>query len=171
MESLEEKLSKAIEFVRQSFLDSKINLDYSISSVRHFDNLFDTEFKKGKLRNSNGGFAQHQGIIMAGVAGYIAEVITKNTSNSAISFDEKDENWSVNFTVTSENGWTIQPGIRVMKRAYNGKEDELYAYVVSTIKYFNQPKSDSADNNRYIQEVHLRDIGENIGQKPWWKFW
>jgi len=58
-----------------------------------------------------------------------------------------------------------------MKRAYKGSEAELYAYVLSAIKYFNQAEGNAGDSNTYIQEVYVREDPQPNGMKPWWKLW
>lgn len=166
-----QELQKAIEFLRQTLSDAKMNLDYSVDSVKHLDWLIGDAFKNGKLKNPNGTFAKYQGLIMLGITGYLAEVVLKNTTNSKLDIDPKDENWYLNLKVTAENSWTIQPGQRVMKRAYQGSEAELYPYTLSTIKYFNQPKGDNANSNTYIEEVYVRDDQKQSDKKPWWKIW
>ena len=166
-----QELQNAIDFLRETLANVKMNLDYSVDSVKHLDYILGDAFKKGKLKIPNGSFAQQQGIIMLGMAGYIAQVVIQNTNNSRLEIDPNDEQWYINFKLTGENSWTIQPGLRVMKRAYKGSEAELYAYVFSAIKYFNQAKENAEDSNTYIQEVYVREGPQPNGKKPWWKLW
>jgi hypothetical protein len=166
-----EELQKAIEFLRQTLNESKMNLDYSVDSVKHLDWLLSDAFKNGKVKNPNGTFAKYQGIIMFGITGYLSEVILKNTNNSKLEIDPNDENWYLNLKVTAENSWTVQPGQRVMKRAYQGSEAELYAYVLATIKYFNEHQGDKTNSNTYFEEVYIRDDKKQNNKKPWWKIW
>jgi hypothetical protein len=163
-----QELQNAIDFLRKTLANVKMNLDYSVDSVKHLDYILEDAFKKGKLKNPNGPFAQQQGIIMLGMTGYLVEVVIQNTNNSKVEIDPNDEQWYVNLKLTGEKGWTIQPGLRVMKRAYTGSEAELYAYVLSAIKYFNQVEGNAGDSNAYIQEVYVREDPLN-GKKPWWK--
>ena len=166
-----QEIQKAIDFVRKSLGDSKMDLDYSIESVKYLDHILDDAFKNGQLKDPGGAFAKYQGFIMLGISGYLAEVILKNTTNAKLEIDPGDELWYTNFKVISENEWIIQPGQRVIKRAYQGSEAELYAYALSAIKYFNQPKDDTTNENTYIQEVYVRDKPKQESKKPWWKLW
>jgi hypothetical protein len=166
-----QELQNAIDFLRETLANAKMNLDYSVDSVKHLDYILGDAFTKGKLKNPKGSFAQQQGIIMLGMAGYLAEVVIQNTNNSRLEIDPNDEQWYVNFKLKGEKGWTIQPGLRVVKRALNGSEAELYAYVLSTIKYFNQVEGNEENKNTYTQEVHVREDPQPNGKKPWWKLW
>lgn len=166
-----QELQNAIDFLRKTLANAKMNLDYSVDSVKHLDYILENAFAKGKLKTPNGPFAKQQGIIMLGMAGYLAEVVIQNTNNSRLEIDPNDDQWYINFKLTGENSWTIQPGLRVMKRAYKGNEAELYAYVLSAIKYFNQVQGNAGDSNTYIQEVYVREDPQPNRKKPWWKLW
>jgi hypothetical protein len=164
MSSKNEELQKAIQFVRRSMGDVKMNLDLSVNSIKLLDNLMDTEFSnKGKLTNPTGQFAKYQPVIMIGLSGYIAEVIIKNTTNAKLEIDEEDKHWYVNFRVVGENGWIVRPGQRVSKRAYYGKQTALYEYTVAAINYFRQPAGAA------VQTYPLEEMLVKV--KPWWKFW
>jgi hypothetical protein len=160
MDIQQQELQKAIEFVRQTFADKKINLDYSPASIKHLDTLFDNEFKDGKLRKPDSGFAKFQGLIMTGVSGYLAYTIIKNAGNSQFMADADDEKWFMNFKVTSATGLSVQPGLRVIKRMLQGEEMSLYAYALTSIKYLNPAAQ---------LPVEIQDAGTS--KKPWWKVW
>ena len=141
METYLHKLQGAIDFIRRLFEDQQISLDYSPQSIQHLDALFDSEFYKGELINKSGTFAQYQGLIMTGVSGYMAQVILRNTDHAKLIFEQDDENWFINFSLEAGNGWKILPGHKVLKRAYNGDADQLYAFTVSAVSYLNSPES------------------------------
>ena len=163
MSSKYEELQKAIQFVRRSMTDVKMNLDHSVDSIKHLDYTMDTEFtNKGRLRNPQGNFAKYQPIIMIGFSGYIAEVILKNTHNARLQIDESAQYWYNDFQVIAENGWIVKPGQRVTRRAYYGAQAELYTYTVAAINYFRQPAGANS-------QIHpLEDV--LVKKKPWWKF-
>ncbi|MCW3117227.1 MAG: hypothetical protein JWM28_1309 [Chitinophagaceae bacterium] len=165
MNSRQQELHKAIEFVRNTFADRRIHLDYSTESVKHLDKLLDDEFKKGKLKNPEGNFAKFQGLIMIGISGYLAQVILKNATQAKLDINEDDQNWFINFKITGPFNQVIQPGQRVLKRVQYGSEAELYQYVHSAIKYFSDPASKIPDDS----EIGIRSVVEK--KKPWWKFW
>ena len=166
-----QELQNAVEILRNSIVDKNINLDFSIDSVKHLDYILETAFKNGKLKNPNGAFAQHLGLMMLGLSGYVAEVFLKNTANAKLDIDENNENWYTDFKVISENGRTLQPAIRVVRRADEGRERELYAYALSAIKYFNTLREESTNTNTYIEEVYVRDDLKQEIKKACWKFW
>jgi hypothetical protein len=161
MDIQQQELQKAIEFVRQTFADKKINLDYSPASVKHLDTLFDNEFKDGKLRKPDSSFAKFQGLIMTGVSGYLAYVIIKNSGNSQLATDANDEKWFMNFKVASSSGQSVQPGLRVIKRMLQGEEMSLYAYALSSIRYLNPGAQ---------LPIETPDAA-TASKKPWWKVW
>lgn len=156
MSTTEQELKKAIEFVRKTFAEKNIQLDYSPESVRHLDKLFDQEFKKGKLKRPESSFAKYQGLIMIGVSGYLAEVVLKNTSNTRLHIESNDSNWYINFLVAGNNGLTIQPGKVVLARIQEGDKAELYKYAIYALNYFGTKTGEKAV--------------EKVDKKPWWKF-
>jgi hypothetical protein len=161
MDIQQQELQKAIEFVRQTFADRKINLDYSPASVKNLDALFESEFKDGKLRKPDGSFAKFQGLIMTGVSGYVAYVILKNSGNTQFISDPGDEKWFMNFKIVSASGQSVQPGLRVIKRMLQGEEMSLYFYTLTSIRYFNPDA-----------KLPIETAGAGSGQKkPWWKVW
>lgn len=161
--SKQEELKKAIRFVRQSMTSVKMNLDHSVDSIKHLDYTMDTEFtNKGKLSNPQGNFAKYQPIIMIGFSGYIAEVIMKHTHNARLQIDDAAQYWYLDFQVIAENGWIVKPGQRITKRAYYGKQAELYTYTVAAINYFRQPPAGMTAPFP-LEEVLVK-------KKPWWKF-
>ena len=163
MNSRQQQLLKAVEFVRKTFADRRINLDYSTESIQHLDKLFDQEFRKGKLKNPEGGFAKFQGLIMIGISGYLAQVIIKNAPSSILHINEEDTNWFINFKITGEYNRAIQPGQRILKRIQYGNSASLYGYVLSAINYFTDSKSEMPDD--------VMDPPAQKLKKPRWKSW
>jgi hypothetical protein len=156
-------LQTAVDYVRNTFAERRILLDYSTESVRHLDKLFDREFKKGKLKNPEGSFAKFQGVILIGVTGYLAEVIIKNTRQTQTDINEQDENWFVNFKVTAGGNRFIQPGQQILKRIQYGSEADLHAYTLSCLSYFNDTVTTMTGNSPDNAVIKKR--------KPWWKLW
>ena len=163
MSSRVNDLQKAVDYIRNTFAERRILLDYSIDSVSHLDKLFDQEFKNGKLKNPEGGFAKFQGVILIGVTGYLAEVIIKNTRQTQTEINEHDENWFISFKVTAGSNRFVQPGQQILKRIQFGSDAGLHAYVLSAIKYFNDPGAAMTGNSPDNAIITKR--------KPWWKLW
>jgi hypothetical protein len=134
------ELQKAAEFLRNSLGNAKSELDYSTYSIKSLDFILSEGFRDGKVRNPTGTFAKHQGMIMLGIAGYLTDVILKNTTNTKVEIDPSDEKWYLNFKLVAANGLSIQPAQQIIKRSQLGRAAELYAYSISTIKEFNQSK-------------------------------
>lgn len=155
------ELLYAIELVRQNYAGMKIKLNYSTTSVRHLDQLFDDAFKDGEIRNPEGSFAKQQGLIMTGVAGYIAEVILRSVEGTELMIDPADPQWYMSFKVIAPNGWQFQPGIRVLRRVKEGRESDLYHYTIAAIDYAKRKDGEPLQ----IETLVLR------GKKPWWKVW
>ena len=65
------ELQNAVEVLRGSVKDPTINLDFSVNSVKHIDYILDVAFSNGKLKNPNGAFAEHLGLMMLGMSGYL----------------------------------------------------------------------------------------------------
>jgi hypothetical protein len=162
MDTRQQELLKSIEFVRRTFADRRISLDYSAESVQHIDKLFEEEFKNGKLKNPDGGFAKFQGLILIGISGYLAQVILKNTPHSILDINEEDKNWFINFSITGDNNQLIQPGQQLLKRIQYGDKAGLHSYVMAAIQFF---------NNRIPEmPVETSRTSQSEKKKPWWKF-
>lgn len=160
LDNKHEELNLLIEFIREQYKAAGIDLDYSLESVKAMDELLDSEYANGKLVNPGSSFAEKEGMILTGVAGYLANVLVANSDNAMIMINEADKNWYINFEVQSANGWTAQPGQRVIKRKMEGEESALFPYAVTMTGYFN------GKNNVAGEEG-------NAGKKnkKWWKPW
>jgi len=156
-------LQKAVDYVRNTFAERRILLDYSTESIRHLDKLFDQEFKNGKLKNPEGGFAKFQGVILIGVTGYLSEVIIKNTRQTQTEINEQDENWFISFKITAGGNRFVQPGQQILKRIQYGSDAGLHTYALSAIRYFNDPAVAMTGNSPDSAVLKKR--------KPWWKLW
>jgi len=154
-------LQKAVDYVRNTFAERRILLDYSTESIRHLDKLFDQEFKNGKLKNPEGGFAKFQGVILIGVTGYLSEVIIKNTRQTQTEINEQDENWFISFKITAGGNRFVQPGQQILKRIQYGSDAGLHTYALSAIRYFNDPAVAMTGNSPDSAVLKKR--------KPWWK--
>lgn len=170
MENKIQELNLLQDFIREQFSVTGISLDYSFESLKHLDALFDEEYKEGELINPASSFAKKEGMILTGIAGYLANVLVKNSNNSRITIEPNDDNWYMNFKVESENGWITQPGQRVAKRKLEGRESDLFHYAIAMTKYLNQTEADKHNQPTFIQEVYVTNETEKP-KKPWWKIW
>ena len=168
MEKLVTELQNATDFVRELFADRQIVLDYSTESVQHLDALFNNEFSNGEPINRTGILAQYQGLIMMGISGYLTQVILRNTTNVHISFEGNDGGSNINYTLEKDAGHQFKPGHEVLKRCCLDNGDFLYTYVLGTIEYFNESKSNNASQN--LKSIHLPLSGTQK-EKHWWRIW
>lgn len=168
-----EELNSLQRYIIEQYSSVGVSLDYSVESLKQLDQLFDKEYKNGELINSASAFANREGMILTGIAGYLANVLLKNSEDSKIIIDPKDENWYLNFKVESGNGWTAQPGQRVLKRKLEGRESDFYHYGIAMIKYFTQTETNenASSSLTYTQEFYLTNEAPATGKKPWWKIW
>lgn len=171
MEDKIQELNLLQEYVREQLLSKGISLDFSFESLKHLDTLFDEEYRHGELINPTSAFAQKEGMILAGIAGYLANVLVKNSNDSKVLIDSDDDNWYINFKVESTNGWIGHPGQRVVKRKVEGRESDLYHYAIAMTKYFNQAQEEKPKEPTFIQELYVTDDSEGSPKKPWWKIW
>ena len=171
MEEKLRELKNACEYLVQQYASINISLNYTPESVKELDRLFNDEFKDGEPINPDSAFAKRQGIIMTGVAAYLAEVFLKNSVNSKMEIDTGDKSWYVNFQVISANGWSVEPGQRVIKRKLEGEESNFYDYVVVMLQYFNQTEKDKSKSNTKASETQINKGSILENKKPWWKFW
>ncbi|MGG9961736.1 hypothetical protein [Ferruginibacter sp. SUN106] len=171
MEEKLQELNNACSYIIQQYASINISLDFSVESVKELDRLFDDEFKDGELVNPDSSFAKRHGFIMTGVAAYLSEVFIQHSVNSKIEIDPNDESWYVNFKVVAANGWSVEPGQRVIKRRLEGRESDFYHYVIIMLQYFTQSENDKLKTVSNSENIDLNKIRQNIPRKAWWKFW
>lgn len=166
MDKQRQEIKDMADFIVTSMKTARYKMDYSIKSVKYLDDVLDKEIKSGKAVNPDSTFEKMKEKILFGMSAYLTEVIIKNTKSTSLQIDVNDPEWRVNFKLISENEWTAQPGMRVIKRVRNGREDELYAYPVSACKYFNEPKQKKGSQANFILEMYVQD---NLNKKSWWQ--
>lgn len=162
MENKQEELNILIGFIREQYEASGIDLDYSFESLKHMDALMESEYKNGKIIDPEGSFAEREGMILTGIAGYLAKVVLLNSEGCEIIIDDNDEDWYLNFAVKSTNGWEFWPGQRVLKRKIEGEASNLYHYAVTAVKYI----TDNISSAHQLTSTQLHHH-----KKKWWKFW
>jgi len=166
-----QELNNACSYIIHQYASINISLDFSVESVKELDRLFDDEFKNGELVNPESNFAKRHGFIMTGVAAYLSEVFIRNSTNLKIEINPNDESWYVNFQVVSSNGWSVEPGQRVIKRRLEGRESDFYHYVIVMLQYFNQSEDNKLKNKASYQSIYQDKGQQRVTKKAWWKFW
>jgi hypothetical protein len=102
MGNLKEDIKGGAEWTIKAFKALEIDLDYSVKSVEHIENLLENQFKNGQPIK-DGFFSNGLGGKAFSIASYIGEVVIKNTKNTAWEFDPKDPNNEMNMMVSSKN--------------------------------------------------------------------
>jgi hypothetical protein len=161
------ELQNAVELFRKK-LHAKMDLDFSIYSIKNLDDILAVTFKDGKYRNPKSTFAKNEGQVLLGLSGYLTDVILRNTTNTKLQIDLGDEKWYLNFILTAENGCNVQPAQQVMKRIAEGSAASLHAFCTATVKSFKESKADTTDKITDRREAYFHD---EANEKPWWKFW
>jgi hypothetical protein len=156
-----QELLNAVDLLRQ-YPGATKELDYTLYSVKLMDYLLADSYQNGKLRKPDGKFAKYQGRLTLGIAGYITQVILKNSNNTKVEIDPTDEKWYLHFKVVGETGYEVQPAQLVLKRTLEGHPAALHTFILSSITKFNYPKIGLSE------EIYSH---EETNKKSWWKFW
>lgn len=121
--TLEDDIHSSCEWIITALRASGYNVDYNLESMKEVDRFFDEQSGEGGIITP-----ERRGKIIFSVASYIGETIIKLYGGKWIT-DDKDPMGEINIAVKLDNGTTLFPAQRVMKRYQNGKEDGIYAYV------------------------------------------
>lgn len=169
MGKLKKDIKGGADWTINAFKALDKNLDYSVKSVEHIENLLEEQFKNGQpiqgslFSNGLGGKA-------FSIASYIGEVIIRNTKNTDWVFDPNDPDNEMNMMVATKDGSKVWPMQKLGKRIQNGNEDNIYHYTAIIVKRFNE-NSNGSSNQSKEQTINKQANKEKNCNKPWWKFW
>lgn len=169
MGNLRNDIKDGAEWTINAFKALEKELDYSIKSVEHIENLLEEQFKNGQPIEG-GLFLNGLGGKAFSIASYIGEVIIKNTNNTDWKFDPNDPDNEMNMMVASNDGSKIWPMQKLGKRIQNGNEDNIYHYTAIIVKRFNEV-SNRSPTQIGEQAINKQIKRESKANKPWWKFW
>ena len=110
------------EWVAHALTVSGYKADYSLESMKEIDRFFDEQ------NTPTGILSKNRGQILFSLGSYIGQTVIKLYGGKWITNDNDPEG-EMNITVNLDNGSTIQPVMKCMKRYTNGQEDSIYAYV------------------------------------------
>jgi len=168
MGNLKEDIKGGAEWTVNAFKALGKNLDYSVKSVEHIENLLEEQFKNGQPIE-DGLFSNGLGGKAFSIASYIGEVIIRNTKNTHWEFDPKDPENEINMMVSSKSGSKIWPMQKFGNRIQNGNEDNLFHYTAIIVKSFNEEVNPNQDFIS-IQTSNIKLSNEDQDtKKPWWK--
>ncbi len=120
--TLEQDIVIAAQWVVTALNKSGYRADYSLESMKEIDRFFDEQ------NVPNGILSQNRGQIIFAIGSYIGQTII-NLCGGKWRTDDKDPEGEINIAVETTNGIMVWPVIRCMKRMTNGAEDSIYAYV------------------------------------------
>ncbi len=170
MGNLKEDIKGGANWTVNAFKALEKNLDYSVKSVEHIENLLEEQFKNGKPIE-NGLFANGLGSKFFSIASYIGEVIIRNTKNTNWEFDPADPENEMNMMVSSKSGSKIWPMQKLGKRIQNGYEDNIYHYTAIVVKSFNEEVNSKQESNLQQTTFEEKSNKDQNIKKPWWKLW
>lgn len=170
MGNLKEDIKGGAEWTVNAFKALEKNLDYSVKSIEHIENLLEDQFKNGQPIEG-GLFSNGLGGKVFSIASYVGEVIIRNTKNTDWEFDPKDPNNEMNMMVSSANGSKIWPMQKIGKRIKNGNEDSIYHYTTIIVNRFNEELEDNVAKSSEKNTKNPNPTDSKDMSKPWWKFW
>lgn len=168
MSNLREEIKGGAEWAVKAFEALGHDLDYSIQSVEHIENLLEEQFKDG-LAYPGGLFSDDLGNKMFSLSSYIGEVIIRNTKGTDWEFDPKDPDNDFLMMVSTKTGAKVWPQQKLLKRVQHGSGDNVYFYTRVVVKKFNE--SNEEDAQTLSPNSTRNDQTPSTNQKPWWKFW
>lgn len=110
------------EWVANALNVSGYKADYSLESMKEIDRFFDEQ------NTSTGILSKNRGQILFALGSYIGQTVIKLYGGKWITDDNNPEG-EMNIAVILDNGSTIWPVLKCMKRYTNGQEDSIYDYV------------------------------------------
>lgn len=110
------------EWVANALNVSGYKADYSLESMKEIDRFFDEQ------NTSTGILSKNRGQILFALGSYIGQTVIKLYGGKWITDDNNPEG-EMNIAVILDNGSTIWPVLKCMKRYTSGQEDSIYDYV------------------------------------------
>ena len=125
--SLLDDIGAMSEWVVKALNFSGYKADYSLESMKEIDRFFDEQ------NSPNGIINQNRGQILFALGSYVGKTVIRLDGGKWIT-DDNDPQGEINIAVETNNGTTLWPVQRCMKRYSNGAEDSIYAYVYALSK-------------------------------------
>lgn len=121
--TLAEDIPIAADWVVKALNSSGYRADYTLASMKELDRFFDEQNGPGGILEQN-----HRGQIIFGIGSYVGQTAIRLFGGSWIT-DDSDPRGELNIAVKLQNGTTIWPVVRCLKRCKEGPEESLYAYL------------------------------------------
>lgn len=110
------------EWIANALSVSGYKADYSLDSMREIDRFYDEQ------NTPTGILSKNRGQFLFALGSYIGQTVIKLYGGKWITNDNDPEG-EMNIAVNLDNGSTIWPVMKCMKRYTNGQEDSIYDYV------------------------------------------
>lgn len=120
--SLLQDIYSSSEWIAKALNSSGYKADYTLESMKEIDRFFDEQ------NTPTGILSRNRGQILFALGAYIGETVIKLYGGKWIT-DDNDPQGEMNIAVNLNNGSTITPVMRCMKRYTNGFENSIYDYV------------------------------------------
>jgi len=152
-------IGKSSNWLIKAFKELHKELNYSVESVKLIDDLLDHEINDGQPI-PGGLFTNQFGYKCFAIGSYIGEVVIRNSKAAKWQVDDTDNDGEINISLISANNIVIWPVQRVIKRIQNGREDELFAYIYTTV-----------NDMHFDGDIPEGFFPKKIEQrKTWWNF-
>jgi hypothetical protein len=131
MATLVDNAKSSAEWIATALNSAAYNVDFTILSLKEIDRFFDEHSENGEP-TSTGLLSEQLGVRIFSLGSYVGEVIQR-AAGGFWRGDDADPRGEINIELVLPNDTLIWPVQRVMKRLKNGRDDEIYAYVVIII--------------------------------------
>ncbi len=133
MATLIQDIKTYSDWIVKAFKTDKLDLDYSLESLRLIDTFFDVH-SAGGIATPNGRLSKDRGPILFAIGAYVGETIIRHVPGADWITNDADPMGEANVELKLPSGTTIWPMQRVIKRFQNGPQDGIYAYGTVVIK-------------------------------------
>ena len=129
--TLKEDILSSSDWVVKALNSSGYKADYSLDSMKEIDRFFDEQ------NTPTGILSKNRGQILFALGSYVGQTAIKLYGGEWIT-DDDDPEGEIKITIRFNNGSTIWPVIRCMKRYELGSEESIYAYLAVIGQYLNK---------------------------------
>lgn len=125
--TLMEDIATASDWVVRALNSSGYKADYTLESMREIDRFFQEQ------NTPTGLLSQNRGSILFALGAYIGQTAIRLRGGSWQT-DDADLYGEVNIAVELADGTLFWPVVRCIKRAKEGEEESIYAYLFALLQ-------------------------------------
>jgi hypothetical protein len=123
---IQDDVVSSANWIASALTSSGYTADFSAESLAQIDRFFDEQSRRG-TPVKRGLLSEGLGQRIFGIGSYVGEVIRRGVGGAWVG-DDSDPEAEINVCLILDDGSTIWPVQRVMKRYKNGRDDSLVAY-------------------------------------------